>query len=92
MTTYDPQVDFAAFCQAAGISRGIQSAQSIQEALSGASTVAVLTEWEEFRCIEWAAMPLAASVSIYDGRNILASEAVRSAGFKLHSIGVSVFE
>ena len=85
--TYDPQVDFTSFCQAAGISQGIQPAQTIQEALTGASAVAVLTEWEEFRCIDWAKMSLVASVCIYDGRNILDPGAVRSAGFQLHSIG-----
>jgi UDPglucose 6-dehydrogenase len=90
--TYDPQVDFTTFCQAAGISQGIQPAQTIQEALAGASAVAVLTEWEEFRSIDWAKMPLAASACIYDGRNILAPGAVRSAGFKLNSIGVSVVD
>jgi UDPglucose 6-dehydrogenase len=85
--TYDPQVDFTTFCQAAGISQGIQPAQTIQEALAGASAVAVLTEWEEFRCIDWTKMSLVASACIYDGRNILAPGVVRSAGFQLHSIG-----
>jgi UDPglucose 6-dehydrogenase len=89
VTTYDPQVDFAAFCQAAGIAQGMRPARTIQEALSGASAVAVLTEWEEFRCIDWATnspmMPPQAI--IYDGRNVIDAQECSRNGLRVRTIG-----
>ena len=87
VVSYDPRVDFAAFCQSAGIARGMQPAHTVREALSGASAVAVLTEWEEFRSIDWASMSLVPNAVIYDGRNILDPEMIRRANLLLHSIG-----
>ena len=89
VVTYDPQVDFAAFCQAAGIAKGMRPARTIQEALAGASAVAVLTEWEEFRCIDWAAisskLPLGAV--IYDGRNVIDSRECSKSELSVRTIG-----
>ena len=87
VVSYDPRVDFAEFCQSAGIARGMQPAHTVREALSGASAVAVLTEWEEFRSIDWASMSLVPNAVIYDGRNILDPEMIRRANLLLHSIG-----
>ena len=87
VATYDPQVDFASFCQAAGIGRGIRSAGTIEEALLGASAVAVLTEWEEFRIIDWSAMSLGSGVVIYDGRNVIDNKNARKAGLKTRCVG-----
>ena len=87
VVTYDPQVEFADFCQVAGISQGIRSAGSINDALTDASAVAVLTEWEEFRTIDWSSMSLGLGACIYDGRNILDQYAIRRAGLRFHAIG-----
>ena len=89
VVTYDPQVDFVAFCQAAGIAKGMRPARTIQEALAGASAVAVLTEWEEFRCIDWEAisskLPLGAV--IYDGRNVIDSRECSKSKLSVRTIG-----
>ena len=58
------------------------------EAASGADAVLLLTEWPEFRDLEWARIrdamlrPL-----VLDGRNLLDPARMRELGFEYHSIG-----
>ena len=87
VVTYDPQVEFADFCQAAGISRGIRSAGSINDALADASAVAVLTEWEEFRTIDWSTASLVSGAVVYDGRNVVHIKDCARNCFTIKTIG-----
>ena len=58
------------------------------EALKGASALAILTEWNEFRTPDFEIIksnlkqPL-----IFDGRNVFTSEQMKELGFTYHSIG-----
>lgn len=64
-------------------------AQSAYEACAGAHAVAIVTEWDEFKKLDYAkiyaAMPKPAF--IFDGRNILDLAALRKIGFKASGIG-----
>lgn len=64
-------------------------AQSAYEACAGAHAIAIVTEWDEFKTLDYAkiyaAMPKPAF--IFDGRNILDLAALRKIGFKASGIG-----
>jgi UDPglucose 6-dehydrogenase len=64
-------------------------AQSAYEACAGAHAIAVVTEWDEFKKLDYVkiyeAMPKPAF--IFDGRNILDLAALRKIGFKASGIG-----
>ncbi|HLP26527.1 MAG TPA: nucleotide sugar dehydrogenase, partial [Acidobacteriota bacterium] len=64
-------------------------AQSAYEACAGAHAIAIVTEWDEFKKLDYAkifeAMPKPAF--IFDGRNILDLAALRKIGFKASGIG-----
>jgi UDPglucose 6-dehydrogenase len=64
-------------------------AASATEAVAGAHAVAVVTEWDEFRKLDFAQV-YAAMVKpafIFDGRNILDLAKLRALGFRVHGIG-----
>ncbi|MGH9731996.1 MAG: UDP-glucose dehydrogenase family protein, partial [Candidatus Acidiferrales bacterium] len=58
------------------------------EAARGADALLVVTEWEEFRKLDWKrihkgmARPL-----VLDGRNLLSAQEMKSLGFEYHSVG-----
>ena len=64
-------------------------AASAYEAVAGAHAVAIVTEWDEFRKLDFekvhAAMVKPAFV--FDGRNILDLAKLRAIGFRVHGIG-----
>jgi UDPglucose 6-dehydrogenase len=66
-----------------------QLARSASEAASGADAVLILTEWREFRQLDWAA--LAASMRqpawLFDGRAIADTAAARAAGLNVWTVG-----
>jgi UDPglucose 6-dehydrogenase len=68
---------------------GVRICDSALEALDGADAVVLVTEWPEFRELDWAGQvrermktPL-----VVDGRNFLDREALRTAGFTYEGIG-----
>ena len=70
-------------------SKRLEVARDAYEACAGAHAVAVLTEWDEFRQLDFsrifAGMPKPAF--IFDGRNILDLEMLRKIGFRAAGIG-----
>ena len=64
-------------------------AASAMEAVQGAHAVAVLTEWEEFRTLDFAAIhrTMQKPAFVFDGRNILPAEKWQDIGFEVFSIG-----
>jgi len=64
-------------------------AQSAYEACAGAHAIAIVTEWDEFKKLDYGkiyeSMPKPAF--IFDGRNILDLAALRKIGFKASGIG-----
>jgi UDPglucose 6-dehydrogenase len=70
---------------------GLQVADSAEEAAAGAHAIAILTEWDAFKSIDYAklfeGMPKPAC--IFDGRNILPHTKLREIGFRVFPIGKS---
>lgn len=64
-------------------------ADSAVEAARGAHALAVLTEWDEFQNLDFAAIHAAMPqpAFVFDGRNILPREKLQQLGFRLFSIG-----
>ncbi|MBL9215963.1 MAG: UDP-glucose 6-dehydrogenase [Opitutaceae bacterium] len=90
---YDPKVP-ADEIRADTLGRGVENprltvAADPYEACAGAHAVAIVTEWDEFRTLDYArifaGMPKPAF--LFDGRNIVDLAALRRIGFKAHGIG-----
>lgn len=84
---YDPTVDVAS---------PPPSLESVEvvidpiEAVKGADVLAVMTEWDQFRWVELAAVAEAmAGTAVVDGRNLLNPNDVRAAGLSYDGIGRS---
>ncbi|WP_372774332.1 UDP-glucose 6-dehydrogenase [Mangrovibacterium sp.] len=58
-------------------------------AMADAHAIAVLTEWDEFKAYDWQAIynQMLKPAFLFDGRNILNTEALKAIGFELKSIG-----
>jgi UDPglucose 6-dehydrogenase len=68
--------------------RGLELRSDPYEAATGASAVVVLTEWDEFRWLDFGrVLGLMAVPSIVDARNLLDPAAVRRMGFSYDAIG-----
>jgi UDPglucose 6-dehydrogenase len=64
-------------------------AETAAEAAAGAHALAVLTEWDEFRSLDFAKIHtgMHKPAFVFDGRNILPRAALESLGFKVFAIG-----
>ncbi len=64
-------------------------AKSADEAVAGANAIAILTEWDEFKKLDYAKIfkAMTKPALIFDGRNILDLETLRTIGFRAHGIG-----
>lgn len=60
------------------------------DACKNAHAIAVLTEWDEFKDYDWQKIyeNMLKPAFIFDGRNLLDGESLKSIGFVYHSIGV----
>ena len=68
----------------------IRYAGSIEEVLRGADCAVIVTEWPEFRSVDWKKMaPVMKQKIIFDGRNICDPQAMDEAGFEYYCIGRS---
>ncbi len=67
---------------------GVEFAASALEALEDADACVVVTEWPEFRELDWSAVgERMAGRLVIDGRNFLDPSTVRAAGFEYEGIG-----
>ncbi len=57
----------------------------------GAHAVAILTEWDEFKSYDWQRIydSMLKPAHVFDGRNLLNKEALKTIGFQVHSIGTA---
>jgi UDPglucose 6-dehydrogenase len=64
-------------------------AGSAYEACAGAHAIAVLTEWDEFKTLDYSRIydGMTKPAFVFDGRNILNLEALGGIGFRVHGIG-----
>jgi UDPglucose 6-dehydrogenase len=71
-----------------GDSRSVEVVSSAMEALQGADALAIVTEWQEFRSPDFAALKKALkSPAIFDGRNLYDPAALRAQGLEYYPIG-----
>ncbi|RFC43972.1 MAG: UDPglucose 6-dehydrogenase [Verrucomicrobia bacterium] len=64
-------------------------ARSAMEACAGAHAIAVVTEWDEFRGLDYASIfeTMPKPAFLFDGRNILNLDKLREIGFRAYGIG-----
>ena len=89
---YDPKVSHKQICQDIGIPEdhpNVHTHSSAAEACEDAHAVAVLTEWDEFTELDFQSIydNMLKPAFIFDGRNILDLEALRTIGFETHAVG-----
>jgi UDPglucose 6-dehydrogenase len=84
VVAYDP----VAVERASEMLTSVEMADSAVAALSGADAAVLVTEWSEFRDLDWAAAAEAMTRPlIIDGRNFLDPGALAAAGFEYEGIG-----
>jgi UDPglucose 6-dehydrogenase len=67
---------------------GVEFGDSALDALNGADAAVLVTEWPEFKELDWAAVAgVMAGKLVIDGRNFLDRATVESAGFVYEGIG-----
>jgi UDPglucose 6-dehydrogenase len=73
----------------AGVDSRLTVAHDVYEAAAGAHALAVVTEWDEFKTLDFAKIYAAMHkpAFIFDGRNILDLVKLRDLGFRAHGIG-----
>jgi UDPglucose 6-dehydrogenase len=93
VSVYDPKVP-ADEIQRDVLGKGVKSklltiAKSAYEAAEGAHALAVATEWDEFKTLDFARIYAAMSkpAFIFDGRNILDLQKLKEIGFRVSGIG-----
>ncbi|MFQ3670873.1 MAG: UDP-glucose/GDP-mannose dehydrogenase family protein [Verrucomicrobiia bacterium] len=81
---YDPQ----AMNKVRAAHPEIQLAPDPYTAATGAEALVIATEWKQFSSLDWGRIKtLMRSPLVFDGRNLLNPEEMRSLGFEYHSIG-----
>jgi len=87
LRAYDPAAGGEARKLFAGESR-VAIVDSALAALEGADALAVVTEWQEFRSPDFAALRERLKVpAIFDGRNLYDPDVLRGLGFEYYAIG-----
>jgi len=92
LSVYDPKVGTAQICQDLGIDSNhpnVEFATSAVQAAVGAHALLVLTEWDEFRKLDFETIykSMVKPAWIFDGRSLLDHAKLRQIGFKVYSIG-----
>ncbi|MFT6864655.1 MAG: UDPglucose 6-dehydrogenase [Akkermansiaceae bacterium] len=89
---YDPKVSKEKICRDLGIAEDhplVHVSGSAVEACESAHALAVLTEWDEFKDLDFQSIyeKMLKPAFVFDGRNILDLEALRQIGFVTHGVG-----
>lgn len=98
ISIYDPKVEAEKIYLDLNIKKKIQDSKysdhcivvkDAYEAAKGSHAIAVLTEWDEFKVLDYERIYLSMHkpAFIFDGRNILDLEKLKSIGFKVFGIG-----
>ena len=84
VVAYDP----VAMSNARSLLPGVEMSDTAQEALADSDAAVLVTEWSEFKEIDWTeAADRMRRPLLIDGRNFLDADEVRSAGFLYEGIG-----
>lgn len=92
LSIYDPKVTIPQMCQDLGVQADdpkVEFATSAIQAAEGAHALLVLTEWDEFRHLDFEGIyaSMVKPAWIFDGRSLLNHGKLRQIGFKVYSIG-----
>ncbi|MCB1275784.1 UDP-glucose 6-dehydrogenase [Prosthecobacter sp.] len=92
ISIYDPKVTTAQICKDLAIepsNPNVEFADSAAQAAKDAHALLVLTEWDEFRKLDFEAIyqSMVKPAWIFDGRSLLDHAKLREIGFKVYSIG-----
>jgi len=93
VVVYDPKVPAEEIrCDVLGIDKEdsrLLVAGSAEEAADGAHALAVLTEWDQFKTLDFAKIldGMHKPAFVFDGRNILPRDAMQKLGFEVFAIG-----
>ena len=81
---YDPVAE----AEARNLMPGLDYSESALDAVEGADAVVLVTEWDEFKDLDWAEVAKRMSGKlVLDGRNALDADAIRSAGLAYEGVG-----
>ncbi len=93
VVVYDPKVP-AAEIQSDVLGKGQSNsrlivAKNAYEAAQGAHAIAIVTEWDEFKTLDYAKIfaGMQKPAFLFDGRNIVDLAKLRELGFRVHGIG-----
>jgi len=72
-----------------GLEEAVVTATDAYSACDGAHAIATLTEWDEFKDLDYERIykSMAKPAFVFDGRNLLDHEKLRKIGFEVHCIG-----
>lgn len=89
---YDPKVTREQVCRDLGIEEDhplVHIAESAEEACEKAHALTVVTEWDEFKTLDYQKIfeKMLKPAFVFDGRNILDLQALRNIGFSTHGVG-----
>lgn len=95
---YDPKVSFARMKEDLynlnrrpheSYDKHLQAEDSAYDAAKDAHAIAVITEWDEFKTLDWERIyeNMKKPAFVFDGRNILDHQALREIGFEVYAIG-----
>lgn len=81
---YDPGIRGAV----AGMTDDLEVVDDPLKVASGAAALVVLTEWPEFRVLDWATLAdVVTTRTVVDTRNLLDPDVLRRVGFHVHGVG-----
>ncbi len=84
VAVYDPQADFEELDGAPGF----EIAETMEEAAKNSDLLVLLTDWEEFKTADWAAIRRGMRAPVFlDTKNVLNAEAMAGHGFQYHALG-----
>lgn len=94
ITIYDPKVSEVQIrrdLQVSDKDPGVTVCKSAYEATEGAHAVVILTEWDEFKTLDFQKIygQMHQPAFLFDGRNLLDLNRLRTIGFQAHGIGCS---
>jgi UDPglucose 6-dehydrogenase len=92
LAIYDPKVEVAQIQRDLGIDADneyVSYCQDPYEATKGAHAILILTEWDEFKTLDFQKIyeQMQLPAFLFDGRNLLDLEALREIGFEASGIG-----
>jgi len=73
----------------AAVEDGVKVVGSVEDAVKGAHAIVVMTEWEEFKHIDFAQLKssMIPPFRVFDGRGVINADNARQAGFEVYMLG-----